>query len=340
MGGLSGRSEHPVEITVTRGGWADCRHFVDIVVAGSDGKIVASRGDSDGPVFPRSAIKALQALPLVESGAADAFGFQERHLALASASHSGESIHVQTAMEMLAAAGNSVADLECGTHPPQSEKARKDLAVKGVPASAIHNNCSGKHAGFLAFAKFSNFPTAGYVRREHPVQRAIAATLESITGYRHEADNAAIDGCSIPTYCVPLVRLAQGFARFASAVDENRERAAAMVRIRNACIACPEMVQGEGGFDTILMRAGAGTIFAKGGAEGVMVAALPGTGLGIALKCRDGASRAGEVVLASVLEALIPVEEPAATTLKMFANSVLRNWNGMATGGISVTNGL
>jgi L-asparaginase II len=340
MGGFSGRSEHPIEVTVTRAGWADCRHFVDIVVADSNGSIVASRGDSDGPIFPRSAIKALQALPLVESGAADAFGFQQRHLALASASHAGDPVHVATALEMLDAAGNTVNDLECGTHPPHSEKARRDLAAKGVAPSAIHNNCSGKHAGFLAFASFEKYPKAGYVRREHPVQRAVADTLASVTGYRHEAGNAAIDGCSIPTFCIPLVSLAQGLARFATGAGVGAERAAAMARIREACIACPEMVQGEGGFDTKLMRAGSGTIFAKGGAEGVMVAALPGTGLGIALKCRDGAGRAGEVTLASVLQMLIPGEEPVTTSLKNMANPVLRNWNGLTTGGISVTGGL
>jgi L-asparaginase II len=340
MSGFSGRSDQPMEVTVARAGWADCRHFVDVVVADSEGKVVASRGDHARPIFPRSAIKALQALPLVESGAADAFGFQQRHLALASASHAGEPIHVETAMQMLTAAGRSIADLECGVHPPQSEEARRELAVNGTPPSAIHNNCSGKHAGFLAFASFATIPTAGYVRREHRVQRAITAALASVTGSAHEAANAAVDGCSIPTYCIPLASLARGFARFASGIDENKDRAAAMVRIRDACMANPEMVQGEGRFDTILMRAGAGRIFSKGGAEGVLVAALPKLGLGIALKCRDGAGRAGEVVLASILQALVSVEEQGSTILKNLANPTINNWNGLTIGSMSLTDSL
>lgn len=322
----------PLVVEVTRGGLVESLHEVDVVVADAAGKMHTVRGEASRPVYPRSAIKALQALPLVESGAADAFGFEARHIALACASHNGEAIHVDGAAEMLARAGLEPACLECGAHWPRLECDQHALIRAGRRPVALHNNCSGKHSGFLAFAAHAGLRTRGYVGIAHPVQKAIAGTLEEATGAPHRADNHGIDGCSIPTYAIPLDRLAVGFARFAAAEGGGPERSRAMARIRDACFAHPEMVAGTDRADTAIMKALRGRAFTKTGAEGVFVAALPQLGLGIALKARDGATRAAESAIAAMLESLLELSPAEKRALDAIRNPVLTNWNAIEVG--------
>jgi L-asparaginase II len=297
----------PVLVEVTRGPVVESRHRGAIVVVDAGGRRRAAVGDVEQAVFPRSAVKALQALPLVESGAADRFGFGNAELALACSSHNGEPRHVATAAAMLRQAGRSGADLECGPQVPAAEAAARDLIRSGQEPTALHNNCSGKHAGFICVCVERGFAVKGYVEPDHPVQREITATLAEMTGARLDASIRGVDGCSIPTYAIPLDRLALAFARFITGEGLSRDRAAASRRLARACMEEPWMVAGTGRFCTAAMTALPGSLFVKTGAEGVFCAALPEHGLGIAIKCDDGASRASEAVMATVIAAMLEV---------------------------------
>lgn len=322
----------PLQVEVTRGGRVESRHQADAVIADASGSIVRVYGDAARPVFPRSAIKALQALALVESGAADRFALEPRHIALACASHNGEEMHLRAAGEMLERAGLSPVCLECGAQPPSLKEDYDRMILAGGKPQAIHNNCSGKHSGFLCFAVHEGLETKGYVQFAHPVQRAIAGILTETTGTVHGEENHGIDGCSIPTYAIPLQNLAIAFARFGVGEGGGKRRSSAMLRIRDACLAHPEMVHGTGGFDTEVMKALGGRAFTKTGAEGVFIASLPEHGLGIALKVADGATRASQAAMAALLESALELEETGRNVLRGFSNHELRNWNRLAVG--------
>lgn len=327
-------SKPPAIVEVTRGAFVESVHVLDIVVADADGTIVDVWGDQSRKVFPRSAIKALQALPLVESGAADAFGFGSRHLALACASHNGQPMHVSTAREMIEKSGLHETCLECGAQLPDRTEDQAALFTNNINASAIHNNCSGKHSGFMAFAKFTGKPVKNYIRFDSPAQKEIAGVLESVLGAPHGADNYAIDGCSIPTYTVPLDKLAVAFANFGIAKSGSALRSDAMRRIRDACLECPEMVAGDHRVCTRLMQALGKRAFVKVGAEGVYTASLPELGFGIALKAQDGNPRAAEVAVSSLIASLLELNESEAALMAPLVNPVLRNRNGMEVGSI------
>ncbi|RWD72619.1 asparaginase [Mesorhizobium sp.] len=322
---------NPVLVEVTRGSVVESRHRGAVSVFDADGKPVWEIGDTDRPVFPRSAVKAIQALPLVESGAADAYGFGNRELALACASHSGEPAHVELARAMLAKAGLDKTALECGAHWPNHE-ATLALARAGDVPSALHNNCSGKHAGFLCTCVHSGIAHQAYVKEGHAQQEMVRDAMQSVTGAAHNTDNSAVDGCSIPTYAVPLKSFAQGFARMATGRGFSPERAKAAKRLLSACMAEPFLVAGTGKADVALMQAAPGRIFVKTGAEGVYCAALPELGLGIALKCDDGAGRGAEVMIAAVLAKLLRADEAVAARLTQLAHPAVESRTGVKVG--------
>lgn len=327
------KARPPAIVEITRGPMVESRHEVDIVVADAGGGLVSVFGEAERPVFPRSSVKAFQALAVIESGAADRFGFEERHVALCCASHHGEDIHVTGATEILAKAGLTPQCLECGAQLPHLKEDEYRLVRAGEEPGAIHNNCSGKHSGFLAFAVHEAMPTQGYVEYAHPVQRAIAGIMEEVTGARHGTDNWGIDGCSIPTYAIPLDALAKAFARFSVGEGGSAMRGKAMLRIRDACFAHPEMVGGTGDGSTIIMQALKGRAFAKSGAEGGFIAALPEQGLGIALKVRDGgAGRAAEIAVAGLLESLLELSPNDSSTLKRLSNPPVLDRHGKPVG--------
>jgi L-asparaginase II len=325
--------QDPVIVEVTRGGRVESRHAGAVAVCDARGRLLASVGDVDRAVFPRSAVKGLQALPLVESGAADRYGFGPAELALACASHSGEPGHVATAARMLTLAGLDAGALKCGVHWPIHQPSAQALARDGGTASALHNNCSGKHAGFLCVACATGADPAHYIQPAHPVQRAVKATLENLTGAVLTKEDVAIDGCSAPTWAVPLTGLAQGFARFGTGVGLAPERATAAARLREACAAHPWHVAGTGRFCTEIMSRFGARVFVKTGAEGVYCAALPEQGLGIAVKCDDGAGRAAEVTMAAMLARFLPLDADLLA-LEPFVRPVLRNWRGIEVGTI------
>jgi L-asparaginase II len=324
----------PVLVEVTRGGRVESRHCGAIAILDADGGVHTALGDINRPVFPRSAVKSIQALPLVESGAADAFGFGEKELALACASHSGEPAHVALAASMLERAGLDGTALECGAHWPSRQEVTIELARSGAVPTALHNNCSGKHSGFLSVCQHCGVDHHGYVRMDHRLQDMVRDALEDVTGAPHGLDNSGTDGCSIPTYAIPLKSLALGFARMATGTRLGPKRAAAAKRLFSACMAEPFYVAGTGRACTKIMEAGKGRVFVKTGAEGVYCAAVPELGLGIALKCDDGAGRASEAVVCSVLAHLLRDDAGLSGKLANLAHSTLRNWNGIEVGDI------
>ena len=331
---------NPVTVEVTRGNLVESRHRGIAVVVDGDGKVVFSAGDAESAVFPRSACKAMQALFMVESGAADAYGFGNRELALSCASHSGEEAHVELAASMLARAGHDLSALECGAHWSLDQKALIGQARSMEKPTALHNNCSGKHSGFICACSHNHFETKGYVNAEHPLQREIRATMESLTGAAIAEDSCGIDGCSIPAYAVPLKSVAHGFAKMATGQGLEPIRAQASRRLIEACMAEPFYVAGTGRTCTKLMEIATGKIFAKTGAEGVFVGILPEKGLAIAVKCEDGTTRAAEAMIAALLARYVDKESVEAYALDAIANRSMKNWNGIHVGDIRVTSAL
>ena len=329
--------ENPITVEVTRGQLVESRHRGLAVVVDAEGHIVFSAGDVDAGVFPRSACKAMQALPLVESGAADAYGFGDRELALSCSSHSGEPEHVATAAAMLKAAGLDESVLECGAHWSSHQSVLIDQARTLEKPTALHNNCSGKHSGFVCTCSHTGEEPRGYAGFDHPLQEAIRAIMTDLTGAVLSRDNCGTDGCSIPTYAVPLTGLARGFGKLATGKGLEPIRAAAARRLINACMAEPFYVAGTKRFCTKLMQVAPGRIFAKTGAEGVFCALLPDKGLSFAVKAEDGATRAAEAMIAALLARHFEEDSEEQAALMRLANHGMSNWNGLHVGSVRVT---
>ena len=331
---------NPILVDVLRGNATESTHCGALAVVDADGAVVASLGDTSRPIFPRSAVKVLQALPLVASGAADRLGLGDDELAIACASHGGEEIHAQTAARMLAKAGLDASALECGAHWPYLDSAARALAAQGCEPSALHNNCSGKHAGFLclACALHGGRPdlqqyVRGYVGAEHPVMREVTSALHAATGYDLSNAPRGIDGCSIPTFAIPLRHLAHAFARVGTGTGLSTGHAEAAKRLRAAVATAPYLVAGSGRFDTRVMERLGARVFCKVGAEGVYCAALPECGLGVAIKIDDGNNaRAAEVVMAAVIEAFVTLDDSDATFMRSLSDLRMKNWNGLEVG--------
>lgn len=328
--------DNPVLVEVRRGGLVESRHRGAVAVVDAAGEIALAVGDVAAPIFPRSAVKPLQALPLIESGAADRYALADEELALACASHAGEPAHVESVARMLAKAGLDASALACGTHWPSSQAAAFALAKTGAP-SALHNNCSGKHAGFLCVARAMAIDHAGYWRPEHPVQAQVHAVLEDLSGASLPQDRRAVDGCSVPTWALPLKDLARAFAKFGTGHGLAPSRARAAARLRTACAQKPWYVAGTGRFCTEIMQHFGSRALVKTGAEGVFCGALAELGLGVAVKCEDGAGRAAEAIVAALLARFLPLSDQERTALVRFMRPTLRNWNGIEVGAVCVT---
>lgn len=294
-------SDNPVLVEVTRGGHVESRHRGAAVVSDAAGKVVAAWGDVSRPVFPRSAIKPVQAISVLESGAAAAARMSDKEIAIACASHGGEPFHTETVAAWLDRIGLSANDLECGAHPPTYAPASEALIRAGETPTPLHNNCSGKHSGMLSLALHEGHVTGGYTAPDHPTQSAWRRVLGEMAGVDLRDAPAGTDGCNIPTIALPLDAMARAAARFAAPDGLDDDRAAACRRIRAALTAAPEMIAGTGRFCTGVIRDTGGRALVKTGAEGVYFGALPEAGLGIALKIDDGADRASEVAMAAIL---------------------------------------
>ncbi|WP_418592726.1 asparaginase [Ponticoccus sp. (in: a-proteobacteria)] len=320
---------HPM-VEIHRGGFVESRHGGHAVVCDSGGTIVEAWGDPDAVILPRSAAKMLQALPLVASGAARAAGLGPRQLALACASHQGAPLHVAEVGTWLERLGLRAEDLRCGPEPSRDKTLRFEMIRTGQRPGRIHNNCSGKHTGFLTLARHLG-TGPDYVAPEHPVQRACRAHFEDMTGA--PSPGFGIDGCSAPNFATTVAGLARAMARMAGAAGRAGAAEQASAALVEAMIAHPDLVAGEGRACTLLMRAASEPVAIKTGAEGVFVAILPQRGLGLALKIADGATRASECAVAALLVRL-GVLEAGHPDVARFLNPPIRNWDGQVTGEI------
>ncbi len=330
-------TSNPVLVDVVRGALVESRHRGAVAVVDADGKTVLTFGDVDAPVYPRSAVKAIQALVMMESGAADRFGLTGEQLALACASHGGEPAHVDGVAAMLVRAGLDATALRCGAHWPIHQPSAQALARSGGAASALHNNCSGKHAGFLCAACAMGVDHRDYIEPTHPVQRAVAAALEDLSGVGLGEDRRATDGCSVPTWALPLSALARTFAHFGTGHALAPARADAARRLRRACAQHPWYAAGTGRFCSEVMQHFGERVFVKTGAEGVSCGALPEQGIGFAVKCDDGGSRAAEVAVACLVGRLLPLRTGDRAVIDGFVRPTLRNWNGISVGSLRPT---
>jgi L-asparaginase II len=330
-------SGNPVLVEVIRNSLVESRHAGAIAVSDAEGRLLLALGDVERLIYPRSAVKAMQALPLIESGAADAFALSGDELAVACASHSGDQMHIEAVKSLLAKAGLDESYLACGAHWPISEDTTRELIWARERPRAIHNNCSGKHAGMLATARHLGLDPRGYERPDHPVQVMIARIISETCGFALDPSRMGIDGCSVPTFALPLAALARGFARLGTGEGLPPERASAARRLFHACFSEPAHVAGEGRFDTIVLRALAPSCFTKGGAEGVHCASLLSLGVGIALKVDDGAKRGTELALSEVIAALLPEARNALST--QLEGETL-NWRGIVVGRVAPSEAL
>jgi L-asparaginase II len=305
-----------VLVEVVRGGVVESCHRGAFAVVDADGRVVRSQGDVTRPVYARSAIKPLQALPLIETGAADRFGLGVREIALACASHNGSLAVAAAVAAWLNRIGLAEGDLECGAHAPSDVEAQYALVRANAQPSALHNNCSGKHAGFLTTACHMGEATRGYIAPTHPVQRRLEAVLSAMTGLNLEGAPHGIDGCGIPVIGIPLTATARAMARLADPARLPPARGAAAKRILAAMEAEFAIVAGASAFSREVMRVAGGAVRLKTGAEGVMCAALPRHGLGIALKIEDGADRAAEVAMGAILRRLGMLDAGQASALE------------------------
>jgi L-asparaginase II len=319
---------NPILVELTRGLCRESAHAGAVAIVRANGELVAAVGEVGQPVFPRSAIKPLQALPLLETGAAERYGFGARELAIACGSHSGRREHAATVANMLVMAGLDTSALGCGTQEPLDSSAGRELAVAGLAPTALNHNCSGKHAGMLATAVHKAEAIEGYWLPDHPVQQRILAALEGVTARRLGSELRGIDGCSVPNWAVPLSGLAAAFARFVTGEGLGRERQRACRQLAQACWAEPMLVAGPGRLDSMVMQALPGKVLIKSGAEGVHCGAFAALGLGFAIKIDDGGKRAADLVAASLVRRLCP--EAGA----LGPQPLLRNFRGLTVGEI------
>jgi L-asparaginase II len=289
--------DNPVMVEETRGDQQESRHRGVAAIVDSLGHVVRSWGNIYDPVFPRSSVKFIQALPLIESGAADAFNLSPQEIALACASHRGEEMHIKALTRWLHKIGKDERILECGIP-------RRFYSSSFDKPSVLHNACSGKHLGFLTTALYQKEALEGYSSRDHPVQQRAEKALSDLTNIDHLHAPYGIDGCGIPAFTIPLYNIALAMARFADPSRLHYPRQKAIHRILIAVEAHPEMLAGENGFDTKVIKITNGQVICKMGAAGVEVAIIPSLNLGIALKIDDGHAKAAELAFLAILKSL------------------------------------
>ncbi|MCP5036128.1 MAG: asparaginase [Rhodobacteraceae bacterium] len=321
---------------IWRGDFLESQHLGHAVVVDGAGQVVESWGNPEKIILPRSSCKIIQAMPLLESGAADKAGLRDDQLALACASHNGAAIHTERVESWLADLGLSEDALRCGPQMPNDPEAKKALTCSDTSPGQRHNNCSGKHAGFLTLNAHLG-GGAEYIDPDHPVQKIVRAAFEDMTGM--DSPGFVIDGCSAPNFATSLQGLARAMAFVANAGTGGNAREKAAVRLREAMATYPELVAGEGRACTELMRAMEGRVMIKTGAEAVFVAMLPGLGLGVAVKIDDGSHRGSEATIAAILVRLGVLDANHPATRK-FLGTPITNWRGIHCGEIRASAGL
>lgn len=331
---------NPVLVEVTRGPLVESRHRGAVAVVDDMGKLVAGFGRSADLIYPRSAVKPFQAMVAVESGAFDAFGLGDAELALHCASHNGEDDHGTQVENWLSKIGLSAQDLECGSHLPLWISKNPGYSGSFAGSCPLHNNCSGKHAGFLTTASHMGGPTAGYIDLDHPVQQATVKLIAEMTGFAADDMPVSMDACRAPVFGMPLDRFAYSLARLGSQKGLSDDRAEAALRVSRAMRAFPWNVAGTGRPETLLMEDKAFTGIAKCGAEGIYALTLPEQGLGVAVKVDDGGDRAAHVIAMAVLKHLGLLDAQAMQRLAGLINTPVQNWAGQDIGVVRSVEGV
>lgn len=310
--------------SVHRGSW---------VIVDAQGRIAASQGDPYLKTFFRSAAKPIQALPIVESGAADRFGFTDAELAVMCASHSGEPEHIQTVTSILNKLGLDHHALQCGVHPPRDQKSLQALIQAGEKPNQLYNNCSGKHAGMLALSMYHHWDLNNYIEIDHPLQQLVLSYISDFCGVEREQMALGIDGCGVPVFGFSIYNMALAWARLADPSGLSPERAGAVQRITEAMRSYPILTAGTGELTADLMRAYLQyKLVAKSGAEAVYCLTLPDRGWGLALKIEDGSSRAVAAVLLAILDKLGYIGD--SNILEAYRPQLVRNHRGRVVGEI------
>ena len=324
--------QNPILVDVYRKDIIESCHRGSVLVVNHKGETVFSLGDVERHIYPRSSLKLFQAIPLVETGAVDHYGLSDAELALACASHNGETIHTETVEKWLARLQLGVDDLENGPTMPMLGEAKHQLIRNDEQPSRLHQNCSGKHTGMLTLAKFLGHDTAGYSEHQHPAQLTWMKVFSELV----DLDIASLawerDGCGLPAICMPMKHLAYGCALFARPDSVGGKREEAMRKIISAIAANPHMLAGKDRCCTDVIAATKGSVIVKTGAEAVYIAILPEQGLGVALKIDDGSSRGSEVALGAVLSQLGAIDETVKKNLDRHFCPQIRNSQGNVTG--------
>lgn len=321
-------------VAVTRGDVVESVHDVAACATDVHGKILFALGTIDVPVYLRSSAKPFIAAAAIREGVAERFHLEPKEIAVMAASHDGEPYHVDAVRSILAKIGIDESSLLCGPHAPYNPDAARALEDAHVPFTAVHNNCSGKHAGILALCKTLGADPATYLEASNPAQRKILALCARASDEDPATWPLGVDGCGIPVYATPLRKAALAFARLATLEGLEPEDASALEMVRRAMIAYPEYVSGTGDLDAEVMHAGAGDIACKSGAEGVFAAAWLSRGAGLAVKVVDGASRARPPASIAILARLGALDPRAAPKLAALERPVVYNRAGRAVGAI------
>jgi L-asparaginase II len=312
-------------VKVIRGNHVESSHRGHIAVMNAEGQLLYYAGNPYSIVYARSSMKPIQAIPVVETGAADRFGFDEADLSLCCASHSGEKMHTDRVLSILNRAGLTDEALKCGTHIPHWQDTYKELIRNGKELTPLYNNCSGKHSGMISTSQHMDEPVDSYYELSHPVQQRILEAVSDMSGYQKNEIEIGIDGCGVPVHGLPLERIAYSYARMANPEKLQDSRKSAVTRIKQAMVAAPEMVGGTNRFCTDFMKAGKGRFFGKAGAEGVYCIGDNETGVGIAIKVEDGNGRAVYPAAVEVLKQLKLLTEAQLEELTDHYRPKLRN---------------
>ncbi len=316
-------------IELYRGGTLESTHFGAVAVVDTQGRLLASAGDALRTVFTRSTLKALQALPFMQAGGPQLFGFSRENVAMMCASHSGEAMHVAQVQGMLDKAGLTHRTLQCGCHVPYYVEA--GLGPPPATLDERHNNCSGKHAGFLAHCVQQGWPVGNYLAPGHPLQQAIRRDVARAVGLAPDELKIGIDGCSAPNYAVPLAHLARGYARLSSG-SGDAEFGESFMQLTDAMTAHPDLVSGTGRSDQAFMRAGRGDWVTKAGADGVQAFASRGRGQAFALKISDGNKTAVNAATVAVLDQLGWLDARQREELRPWRSEAIANARGTQVG--------
>jgi L-asparaginase II len=321
-------------VYVYRGRMIECIHRGHLAVVNHQGEIIHELGDGKFLTYARSAAKPLQAIPIVESGAADRYNLSAAEIALICASHNGETEHVAAAQSILNKLGLHQDQLQCGVHEPYHRGTTNLMRQTNILPNSLHNNCSGKHSGMLALSAYMQVPNEDYLTPSHPVQRRMLQTISDMSKVNEADIVLGVDGCGVPVFGLGIDRLALAYARLGQPEGLTNVRAEACNRIVDSIRRHPEMLAGNNRFDTKLIKVTKGRIIGKMGAEGVFAMSIPERGWGIVLKVEDGAQRALYPAVTEALKQLDLIDADELEALQSFHQPATKNWQGTVVGHI------